>query len=276
MTLSIGQIKNKLHSIAEAGGQTYNQVQTLFFIECAALRLSQDPVLAKHLIFKGGFVSVKIYESPRFTTDLDATSHGISKADIERRIPSCISQKSGDGIWFSFEEIEATSHQGEYGGTRFVFRSGFDPQPQNLSKAQIINIDVGIGDPIVPAPILIESVSQLNDAKLRWQVYPPETIVAEKLHALVSLGSLNSRSKDVFDIHLLLIKVDPNLLKKSLKATFEFRKDELPASVYNIAVNIDATSLRLGWKSSIGFMENAPDFDATFKKILSWMKQNGI
>ena len=192
MKLSVGKIKNKLHSIAAETNQTYNQVKTLFFIESAALRLSRDPILAKHLIFKGGFVSVKVYESPRFTTDLDATSHGISKPEIEQRIPACISQKCDDGIWFVFEKTEATVHQGEYGGTRFVFRAGFDPQPGNLNKEQIINVDIGIGDPVVPAPILIESVSKLNEEKLRWHIYPPETIVAEKLHALVSMGSLNS------------------------------------------------------------------------------------
>lgn len=33
--------------------------------------------------------------------------------------------------------------------------------------------------------------------------YPPETVIAEKLHAMVVLGSKNSRMRDFFDIDVL-------------------------------------------------------------------------
>lgn len=63
-----------------------------------------------------------------------------------------------------------------------------------------LQIDIGIGDVITPAPIVKALPAILPDfAPPSVKVYPPETIVAEKLHALVKLGIANSRMKDYAD-----------------------------------------------------------------------------
>jgi len=94
-----------------------------------------------------------------------------------------------------------------------------------------VQIDVGFGDAVVPGP---ESVSYpiilsgLPAAQLR--AYPRYTVVAEKLEALTSLGMLNSRMKDFFDLWVLAkhADFDGTLLIQAVTATFERRGTALP------------------------------------------------
>lgn len=57
-------ITAKLSALARAKAMPYDRLLTIFFIERAATRLVADPYLAEHLIFKGGYVNVRVYESP--------------------------------------------------------------------------------------------------------------------------------------------------------------------------------------------------------------------
>lgn len=274
MSASAEKIKKRLIEIAKQRDEPFGRTQTLFFLECAASRLIKDPILEKHLVFKGGLVTVKIYGSPRFTTDLDATAFSLSSDTIKDRVLKALETDQMDSLWFAFEGIEDTAHQGDYGGIRYAFRTGFKPMPKSLRKTQIVNIDIGIGDPVTPFPRLAETNTSLEEGSIRWQVYPPETIVAEKLHALMTLGSLNSRSKDIFDIDLLLKQVDPESLKLALNATFAFRKTQKPSSLAKASDEIERSVLRRGWKGSVGFMKNAPDFDRTFDSVISWLEEH--
>lgn len=276
MKISPVKIKHRLQAICVETDQRYDRVQTLFLLECAAIRLSSDTELSKHLVFKGGFVSVKVYNSARFTTDLDAVALGISKTLAEKKILNAMLEPSDDGVWFSFDSMEDTAHQGDYGGSRFIFRSGVGKKPAKLTKTQIVNIDIGIGDAVTPGPKFVETPAAMPDIRLRWQVYPPETIVSEKLHALITLGSLNSRSKDIYDIYLLIPRVDITLLEAALSATFAFRRTTLPKSVYEIVSTINRATLRRGWKSSVGSMTAPPDFDETFDAVAAWLKAKNI
>ena len=64
----------------------------------------------------------------------------------------------------------------------------------------------------------IDGTSVLSGEELNWSVYPIETIIAEKLHALVSHGDQNSRSKDVHDLAVFLPKADAKVLKEAVMA----------------------------------------------------------
>lgn len=62
------------------------------------------------------------------------------------------------------------------------------------------------------------------------RVYPRYTVVAEKLEALVSLGMLNSRMKDYFDLWILArhSDFDGAVLSNAIRATFERRHTTIP------------------------------------------------
>ncbi len=63
--------------------------------------------------------------------------------------------------------------------------------------------------------------------------YPRETVVAEKLHAMVLLGMRNSRMKDYFDVYALLREeaMDAGQLVRAIRSTFERRRTHVPAHV---------------------------------------------
>jgi hypothetical protein len=65
----------------------------------------------------------------------------------------------------------------------------------------------------------------------KLKAYPPETVVAEKLEALVSLGVANSRMKDFFDLWAIsrTFAFEGTVLMHAIKATFERRTTALPA-----------------------------------------------
>ena len=67
----------------------------------------------------------------------------------------------------------------------------------------------------------------------RLRVYPRETVVAEKLEAMVQLGLANSRMKDFFDLFLLarLFEFEGQLLVQAIRATFNRRGTLLPTRI---------------------------------------------
>jgi hypothetical protein len=88
-----------------------------------------------------------------------------------------------------------------------------------------MQIDIGFGDVIVPPPVEIEYPTLLEFPPPLILAYPKETVVAEKLEALTSLGLLNSRIKDYYDLALLsrLYPFDGRLLVQAIRSTFEHR-----------------------------------------------------
>lgn len=62
------------------------------------------------------------------------------------------------------------------------------------------------------------------------RAYPRYTVVAEKLEALTSLGILNSRMKDFFDLWVLANHSDFEgaILARAVAATFERRRTAIP------------------------------------------------
>lgn len=67
-------IQAKLKNTAAQHGANYQEMLTLFLLERAAVRLLGDVNLQNNLIFKGGYVGVRVYNSPRYTTDLELLS----------------------------------------------------------------------------------------------------------------------------------------------------------------------------------------------------------
>lgn len=94
-----------------------------------------------------------------------------------------------------------------------------------------VQVDVGFGDAVVPGPkdvcypIILPG---MPEPQIR--VYPRYTVVAEKLEAPTSLGMLNSRMKDFFDLWVLAkhSDFDGQVLSRAVAATFERRGTPIP------------------------------------------------
>jgi len=64
---------------------------------------------------------------------------------------------------------------------------------------------------------------------MRLRGYPRETVVAEKTHALVTLGTLNRRMKDFYDLWLITrqFDFDQASLLEAIRRTFAHRNTDI-------------------------------------------------
>jgi hypothetical protein len=100
-------------------------------------RLVADKKLAGLLVFKGGFVGLRVYNSSRYTVDLDAL---LRKSDLEATLKltrEAAEADLDDREWFRLENQMDFEAQGEYGGIRQPFRAGFG-EVQPLTVGSII------------------------------------------------------------------------------------------------------------------------------------------
>ncbi len=222
-------------------------------------------------MFKGGFIMLRVYNSPRYTVDLDASITGIPAKHLAPLIIKAAQEAEDEITWYRFQKTVDLETQGEYGGTRFVFRAGLGEVIKDLSKAQVIHLDLGTGESVKGE--LCEMPLLLADDECLCRIYPCEMIVAEKLHSLITRASANSRSKDIFDIAHLADRVSIKELKNALKDKFQTRGDELPEDLYASLQSINTEVLRRGWASAVASVDASLSFDDALSVLLDVLKR---
>lgn len=258
----------RLRKVAQERKVAYNMIVTEYLLECVVRRLVVAKNLASKTVFKGGYVCARVYNSPRYTTDIDLTIRGISAEKAVSIAVSIIEKSADDGAWFQHQKVVDLLTQGEYGGMRIVTRGGLGKQPANPSKSQIFHIDIGINDAISPEASDLTTDSLAGVGSFNWKVYAVETVVAEKVHTMVDRGSENSRSRDIYDINLLLPQCDGETLKTSLATTFTHRQTPLPASISEIFSSQDTSLLRRGWAKVMNNATTEKTFAETFDELI--------
>jgi hypothetical protein len=129
-----------------------------------------------------------------------------------------------DGLEWGEVAVAPIRDDVSYGGVRATLLV-------HLAGARIsIQIDVGFGDAITPGAVEKEWHELLDFPSASLLVYPPETVVAEKLEAAVSLGISNSRMKDFYDLHWLQahLSFDGKILTEAVSNTFARRDTAIP------------------------------------------------
>ncbi len=247
------RIRVQLTKLAALNGSlSVNELRIVLALERIVARLVQYKDLDRHLVYKGGFVLMKVLGSDRFTRDLDALGIGIEKAEVEKLAPKALAADIEDGFWFGDVNIESLDEQGEYGALRFncAYQLG-EPNIERLEKLSRIHFDVGFGDTIPTRLETTKSKSLIQGERpISWKVYPPEYIFSEKLQTLVQRASANSRAKDIYDLTLLFKKCqDKMTLSKAVKATFAKRGTELPDSFHEFAKNLNLKQISASWRS---------------------------
>jgi Nucleotidyl transferase AbiEii toxin, Type IV TA system len=174
-----------------------------------------------------------------------------------------------DGIEFDPASIAVAriKEGAEYEGVRVTFIA-------TLARARIpIQIDIGFGDVIVPAPTQVEYPTLLDFPAPVILAYPKETVVAEKLEALTKLGLMNSRMKDYYDLALLarLYSFNGPLLVEAVLATFRHRETPIDTDPVGLTEAYCADPPRsLQWRAFIRrsrFIEQANDLEQIVAEV---------
>ena len=167
----------------------------------------------------------------RATRDLDFTGYGDSSEEALRQcfLEICTLPVEDDGLEFdtSTIRVDPILDQAEYNGVRVRFEA-------RLGSARIpMQVDVGFGNAIEPAPRDEDYPPLLDGPAPRIRAYPVEAVVAEKLHAVHRFGETNTRLKDFYDLYVLSeqFEFDAGRLGRAVAATFERRATRIDSTL---------------------------------------------
>ena len=221
-------VKQRLLNLARDRGEEFNLLLNRFGIERLLYRLSRSDH-GSDFVLKGAMLFHLWTAFPhRPTRDVDLLGRGSPEParleEIFRAI--CETDVEDDGIVLLSGSVSAEPirEAAPYQGIRIRLEG-------RLGSARLpIQIDVGFGDATDPPPEECEFPVLLDHAAPRLRACRRETVVAEKLHAMVDLGIANSRMRDFFDLRFLAAKFDfggPDLTRAIL-STFARRQTAVP------------------------------------------------
>jgi predicted nucleotidyltransferase component of viral defense system len=221
-------VRQRLINLSKKRGEDPNLVFIRYAVERLLYRISCSKQSTQFILKGAMLFSIWTGKPHRPTKDLDLLGFGDASAEGLRKIfrDICQTEVAQDGLEFNPDGIQITEirEELEYPGQRIRLES-------RLGNARInIQIDIGFGDSVVPEPTEIEYPTLLDMPAPRIRAYPPETVVAEKLQSMVSLGMLNSRMKDFYDLRMMAkeFQFDGDTLTEAIKATFTRRGTPIP------------------------------------------------
>jgi predicted nucleotidyltransferase component of viral defense system len=224
-------VHQRLLTWSVANHEDMNLVMTRYALERFLFRLAQSP-FGQQFVLKGAMLfTVWSPHSHRATRDLDLLAY---VDDSDERLAEvfqtiCRTDVPADGLVFDADRVQVSAirEDQEYQGKRVEMTA-------RLGRSRVkVQVDVGFGDVITPAPQVIEYPTLLDLPAPRIRAYSRESVVAEKLNAVVSIGVQNSRMKDFYDLVALAgaFPFEGAVLTQAVKATFSRRRTQVPDPV---------------------------------------------
>lgn len=224
-------IRDRLLYKARATKRPFLELLQYYSIERFLYRLSISSY--SHKFFLKGALMFKAWQTVDHRPTMDIDLLGKTTNSVENLETICreICQQAtplDDGIRFFSDAVKGKliQSEAEYEGVRIEFKG-------ELNKAIInMQIDVGFGDIITPSPQLLSYPTILDLPAPQLHGYTIESVIAEKLEAMVKRGLSNSRMKDFFDIWMLSkqFSFDSETLAAAIHATFTQRGTQIQSS----------------------------------------------
>jgi len=224
-------VRQRLLNLRGETGEDFNALLTQYAIERFLYRLSRSSHRDR-FVLKGAML-FRVWSGTlhRPTRDVDLLGYGeptpaAVSATIRQIITTAVDD---DGIVFVASSVAADEirESQEYGGVRVTFQAVLD------GAVIPMQVDVGFGDAVTPLPkeSLYPVLLGMDEPRLR--MYPVETVVAEKLDAAVTLGMVNSRMKDFYDLLVIFRHhhYDGGVLVRAVVETFTRRGTMLPQAL---------------------------------------------
>lgn len=251
-------IRARLLNKARKEKLDFNLLLARYSLERMLYRLSISPQHDQFLL-KGALLFDLWFDVPhRPTRDADLLGFGSPEIPrLEAVFREICRIEVEDGIVFDPDSVKgaAIRKEANYTGVRITLAGLLD------NARCPVQIDVGFGDVVVPGPEAVNYPIILGGLpEPQLQAYPRYTVVAEKLEALTSLGMLNSRMKDFFDLWVLArySDFDGALLTQAVAATFEHRRTTFPEGL------------------PIGLSDEFVQDDQKNKQWLAFMRKNAL
>lgn len=220
-------VRARLANHAKRINRPVQEVLQYYAMERLLYRLSRSPHGASFVLKGALMLRVWGAAASRPTKDVDLLgqmSNSVKHiAEVFRDV--CATDVEPDGMVYDAGSVASAliKEDAEYNGVRVKFLG-------TLERARApMQVDIGFGDRLVPVPEAIDFPTILDFPAPRLRGYRRETVIAEKLHAMVFLGALNSRMKDFYDVWLLAttFEFDGATLAEAIKATFAARATDI-------------------------------------------------
>ncbi len=224
-------VHHRLLNKAREQREDFNLVLIRYALERFLYRLGRSGYKDRFILKGAMLFAAWTHQSHRPTRDLDLLGIGDASDATLRQVFSEIIHTSvePDGLAFDGRSISISEirEAQDYPGKRIRIRVRLGNARQDLQ------IDVGFGAAVTPEPPEIDYPTLLDAPPPRILAYPRETVVAEKLQALVTFGMAISRMKDFYDTWTLSkqFAFDGALLSAAIAATFERRGTTIPDGV---------------------------------------------
>jgi len=255
-------IRQKLSDLARARKDDFGLILVKYGLERILYRLTRS---AHHdaFVLKGALLfELWTHDTYRPTRDADFLGRGDNAPERLVRLfrELCEMEVEPDGLVFDADSVRAEriTEDADYEGVRVSFIA-------RLDRARIpIQIDIGFGDAVTPAPVESDYPTLLPAPHPRLLVYPKET----------ELGA-NTRMKDFYDLEVpaRTFEFEGELLAKAIRTTFANRATELPAKGIALAFTPefhDDQSKNRQWKafcSRIPTDTNPTDFKSVVEAL---------
>ena len=140
------------------------------------------------------------------------------------------------------------------------------------------NIDVGVGDVIVPKQEKHKIPTQLSDFDAPTvNTYSVETTIAEKIDAILSLMEFSSRMKDYYDIYYIANKFnfDGKVLSEALRKTFTNREHSFTAEQFEQVISfVNDAAMQKKWKAFVRMINTkTEDYSTILKTIQNFLEK---
>lgn len=193
------QLKALINNRAKSAGVAPQMMLQNYMLERLIDRISRSR-WRDRIIVKGGMLIGSLIGMDRRTTkDLDTTVTGVSLShETATQVFGEICQiEVDDDLSFELLRTENIREVDDYPSLRLFLRVNYAP------LAVPITVDVTTGDVITPAPILYEYPFVFDEGTAPVMAYPTETILAEKVEAILSRNVSTTRIRDFYDVYEL-------------------------------------------------------------------------
>lgn len=224
-------IRQRLLNKAREEKRSFNELLQYYAMERFLYRLSISP--HKDSFILKGALMLRVWDSPQIRPTMDIDLLGRTSNEethIEKQIKDILMVEVDlDGIDFLVDSVclESIIEEADYKGVRVLFKGFLDTARVNMQ------LDIGFGDVVLPEPERLPFPVILDSPSPIILCYSKESAIAEKFHAIVKLGMINSRMKDFYDIWLLSqqFSFDRETLNKAIELTFAERKTPIPETI---------------------------------------------
>lgn len=273
-------VRQKLLNKAKAENRPFNGLLQYYMMERFLYRLGNSSY-ADSFILKGGLM-LRVWNAPEVRPTMDIDMLGMIESRTEVIMKSmreiCATEiEFSDGLIFDVENItiEDVTEDVECRSIRVRI-------PARLDTAVLkVQLDIGFGDAVYPDPKKYFIPVLLDLPAPRLLCYSKENSIAEKFEAMITLGKLNSRMKDFYDIWMLASQFDfdGKQLRNAVAWTFQRRALKIPEEITAFSAEfIEAKKFQ--WSAfrrklnQIGIPENMADVILIIQDFLTPVLEN--